>query len=85
MFGTLNRNAGELRVNRVPSTPLPEMIFSIDFKQNSNNTVHIVCDNGWTVALRIHNAMSLVEPSLKFDVNLIGVPQNLYSHDEPWV
>ncbi len=84
MFGTLNRNAGQVRVNNVPRTPLPQAIYNMDFNQSSNNTISIVCNNGWTVSLRIHNASTNVEPSLKFDVNLIGVPQDLFSHDEPW-
>lgn len=77
-------DAGEVRVANVPRTPLPRVIYNMDFNPNSNNTVTIVCDNGWTVSLRIHNASSKVEPSLKFDVNLKGVPQDLFSHDEPW-
>ncbi|MDR2122992.1 MAG: HaeIII family restriction endonuclease [Flavobacteriaceae bacterium] len=33
---------------------------------------------------RIHNASTKVEPSLKFDINLIGQPQSLYSHHLNW-
>lgn len=34
--------------------------------------------------MRIHNASSKVEPSLKFDVQIKGMPPELYSHYEPW-
>jgi hypothetical protein len=34
--------------------------------------------------MRIHSARSLVEPSLKFDIGLIGVPPTLYTQFEPW-
>ena len=36
------------------------------------------------MSFRIHNASSKVEPSLKFDINLIGQPQALYSHHINW-
>lgn len=84
MNGTLNRNSEQARATNMPKTPLPYAIFNMGFKRNSNNTIEIVCDNGWTVSLRIHNASSKVEPSLKFDVNLKGVPHDLFRHDEPW-
>ena len=31
-------------------------------------------DNGWQFSFRIHNASTFVEPSLKFDIQLIGIP-----------
>lgn len=84
IFGTLNKPSGTVRpVSRIPQVRLPNRIFDISFKENSNNTVVITCDQGWAVSLRIHNASSKVEPSLKFDVNLIGTP-NLGAMIEPW-
>lgn len=41
-------------------------------------------DNGWQISFRIHNASSKVEPSLKFDVELIGQPTGLFIIDMPW-
>jgi len=85
MHGTLNRNAGNIRPQiRLPQLPLPNRFFNIDFRPGSQNTIHIVCNEGWTISMRIHNASSRVEPSLKFDVTLVGVPQGLYSHTEAW-
>lgn len=85
IYGTLNRNAGKVHsLINVPKLTLPTRIFDISFKPNSKNTVVITLDNGWTVSLRIHNARSLVEPSLKFDVQLIGVPPTLVSHFQAW-
>ena len=63
---------------------MPYRIFDISFKPISNNTIIITLDNGWTISMRIHNASSLVEPSLKFDVKLTGVPPVLYSHFQAW-
>ena len=53
-------------------------------KENSNTTIEVVCDNGWNVSMRLHNASSKVEPSLKFDVNLIALPNSVYASDEYW-
>lgn len=85
LYGTLNRNAGTIHPQiRLPQLTFPNRFFDINFRPGSRNTIQIVCDEGWSVNMRIHNAASLVEPSLKFDVSLIGVPPNLYTHHEPW-
>ena len=34
--------------------------------------------------MRIHNASSRVEPSLKFDVQLVSTPSNIHTQVEPW-
>jgi hypothetical protein len=34
-------------------------------------------DKGWQISFRIHNASTMVEPSLKFDINIVGLPSNL--------
>lgn len=85
IHGTLNRPAGNVKsVTPVKQLNMPSRFFNIDFKPGSSNTIEIVCDQGWTISLRIHNASSKVEPSLKFDVKLEGVPPSLYTHFEPW-
>ena len=82
--GSLNKSAGSIKpLSRVQQIKLPNKIFDISYKQNSNNTIIITCDQGWAVSLRIHSAKSTVEPSLKFDVNLVGTP-NLGAMIEPW-
>lgn len=84
LFGTLNQTSGLSKpLIRIPQIRLPSKIFDISFKENSSNTIIITCDQGWAVSMRIHNASSKVEPSLKFDVNLIGTP-NLGAMIEPW-
>lgn len=85
LYGTLNRNSGRERpIVNVPQLIMPTRFFDISFKRDSRNTIEVTCDNGWTVSLRIHNASSRVEPSLKFDVRLTGVPPYLYTHFEAW-
>ena len=54
------------------------------FKKDSDNTIEVICDEGWQISMRIHNASSKVEPSLKFDVQLISFPSSVYVQVEPW-
>jgi len=85
IFGSLNKNAGTARpLVNVPQLTMPTRFYNVDFKPHSGNTILVACDNGWTISMRIHNARSLVEPSLKFDVGLVGIPQTLYTQYEPW-
>jgi len=83
--GTLNRHSGTHKsLTRVVKSQFPNRILDISYKENSGNTVIVTCDHGWAISLRIHNASTMVEPSLKFDVKLEGIPQELYKADEPW-
>lgn len=85
LFGTLNKSSGSVKSQtKIKQLIMPDRFFDISFKPSSQNTVIVSCDQGWGVSLRIHNASSRVEPSLKFDVKLIGVPPTLYTHHEPW-
>lgn len=58
----------------------PTTLINIRYKPNSRNTVHLYLNEGWSVSFRLHNARSQVEPSLKFDIQLIGCPMTLYRH-----
>ncbi len=69
---------GEKTPFKIPKTPLPDKIIDISFKEKSKNTILIKFDKGWEISLRIHNASSRVENSMKFDVKLIGIPTNIY-------
>ncbi len=83
--GTLNASSGnEKPITKVPVLKMPTQFYHIDFKLNSDNTVEVVCDGGWQISMRIHNASSRVEPSLKFDVQLISFPSSVYAQVEPW-
>ncbi|MEG2625893.1 MAG: HaeIII family restriction endonuclease [Christensenella sp.] len=68
----------------VPVANLPTRIVSLDFKPDSNNTVELYMDGGWQFSFRIHNAATLVEPSLKFDVQIIGMPATIISINCTW-
>lgn len=41
-------------------------------------------NNGWQLSFRIHNASSKVEPSLKFDVQFIGMPVSILNFECKW-
>lgn len=83
--GSLNCSSGkEKPITKVPPLKMPTQFYHIGFKPNSDNTVEVVCDEGWQLSMRIHNASSKVEPSLKFDVQLISFPSSVYAQVEPW-
>jgi len=85
LFGTLNRHSQKVKPElKVQQLKLPTKFFDISYKENSRNTIIVTCDGGWALSFRIHNASTYVEPSLKFDVQLIGVPQSLHTQIEPW-
>ncbi len=63
---------------------MENIIINYDFKKNSSTILELIMDNGWQISFRIHNASSKVEPSLKFDVQLILQPTALFVIDMPW-
>lgn len=65
---------------KTPRVTLPTKILSIKFKESSDTTVIVTLDNEWVLSFRIHNASSRVEPSLKFDINLLSSPKNLFKN-----
>lgn len=73
--GTLNKRSksGKPKVI-VPKTSLPARIIQLDFKPESKSTVEMYMDCGWQLSFRIHNASEAVEPSLKFDIQIVGMP-----------
>ena len=76
--GTLNRGSADSKPKIiVPVASLPTRIVSLDFKPGSSNTVELYLDNGWQFSFRIHNAEEKVNTSLKFDIELIGMPANI--------
>ncbi|MDX6156581.1 HaeIII family restriction endonuclease [Bacillus subtilis] len=85
IYGTLNKTVKSKKPQlKVPQLKLPNRFYDIHFKEGSNNTLMIVCDEGWTISARIHNASSKVENSLKLDVKIAGLPPNLYRQVVSW-
>jgi len=83
--GTLNKPAGAKTPKLViPISPLPSRIISTGFKPGFKNTVEVFMDEGWQFSFRIHSAETNVEASLKFDVQIIGMPANIICIDYKW-
>ena len=76
--GTLNKPAGKVRPKIiVPISMLPTRIVNVGFVPGRNNTVELFFDGGWSFTFRIHNAETYATPSLKFDIQLTGVPTSI--------
>lgn len=78
MYGTLNLPSRQHAPSIiVPVIKLPTTLLYIGMKPNSKNTVLMSFDDGWQFSFRIHNASEVVEPSLKFDVQIVGMPADV--------
>ncbi|MFT2607643.1 HaeIII family restriction endonuclease [Helicobacter pylori] len=74
---TLNRSMKNKPKRIIPLSKLPTRMIYFDFKPKSFNTLELVLNEGWSFSLRIHNASSRVEPSLKFDIKLLSIPMSV--------
>lgn len=78
--GGLNKTVNKVKSNYpIPEIKLPTRIVEFEFKKGSKDTLNMILDGGWEVSFRIHNASSLVESSLKFDIRLLGNPPVLFT------
>lgn len=78
MYGTLNLPSRVKEPTiKVPVVNLPTSLLHIGFKPKSKTTVIMCFDNGWQFSFRIHNAKDLIETSLKFDVQIVGMPADV--------
>lgn len=78
MYGTLNlpSKTEEPKI-KIPFINLPTTLLHIGFKPNSKTTILMCFDNGWQFSFRIHNAKDVVETSLKFDIQIVGMPTDV--------
>jgi DNA-cytosine methyltransferase len=85
MHDTLNKPS-KVKVSAisVPVVEFPTRMVALEFKPGSENTVEMFLDNGWQLSFRIHNAATKVEPSLKFDVQFIGMPVSILNIECKW-
>lgn len=85
LHGKLNQASKVSRPRiAVPIACLPTRIVSLEFKPDSTNTVELYMDGGWQFSFRIHNASTEVETSLKFDIQIVGMPTTIISIDCKW-
>lgn len=79
LYGTLNIPFQDIEPKfKTPQIALPDKIISMTFKQNLKTTLIVKFNNDWKLSFRIHNASSRIEPSLKFDINLLKTPNSLF-------
>ena len=83
--GELNKNGQKEKATLIiPKADLPTEIISLRFKPDSKSTAELFLNNGWSLSFRIHNASTIVEPSLKFDIQFLGVPANIITINCRW-
>lgn len=78
MYGTLNQPSRVSEPSiKVPVINLPTNLLHIGFKPDRKTTVLMCFDNGWQFSFRIHNAEEVITPSLKFDIQIVGMPADV--------
>lgn len=80
LHGTLNQNSKLI----IPIINLPSRIINFDFKPNSKNTLELYLDEGWQFNFRLHNASTMIESSLKFDIQIVGMPTTIITINCLW-
>lgn len=81
LSGTLNLPFENVKPKaRIPKLKLPSRLIEIVYQDNSTTTLLVSLNEGWQISFRIHNASSRVEPSLKFDINLVSAPHTLFTN-----
>ncbi len=81
LHGTLNLPFENIKPKaKVPKLKLPNRLIEVVYQDNSKTTLLVSLNEGWQISFRIHNASSRVEPSLKFDINLISSPHSLFTN-----
>ena len=85
MHGQLNHSSRTIKPQiQIPISMLPTRIVNLEFKPNSTNTVELYMDGGWQFSFRIHNAATKVETSLKFDIQIVGMPTTIITINCSW-
>lgn len=81
LHGTLNLSFENVKPKaKVPRLKLPNRLIEVVYQENSKTTLLVTLNEGWQISFRIHNASSRIEPSLKFDINLVSAPHSLFSN-----
>lgn len=85
LHGTLNQNSKQKNATVIiPTVALPTRIIHLDFVPGKSNTVELCMNNGWQFSFRIHNAETFVVPSLKFDIQIVGMPTAIITINCHW-
>ncbi len=81
LHGTLNLPFKTVKPKlKIQKLKLPNRLIEIIYQENSQTTLLVTLSEGWQISFRIHNASSRIEPSLKFDINLVSAPHTLFTN-----
>lgn len=81
LHGTLNLPFENIKPKaKIQKLKLPNRLIEVVYHENSKTTILVTLNEGWQISFRIHNASSRIEPSLKFDINLVSAPHSLFSN-----
>ncbi|RLJ34210.1 HaeIII restriction endonuclease [Chryseobacterium sp. 7] len=81
LHGTLNLPFESVKPKaKIQRLKLPNRLIEVVYQDNSKTTILVTLSEGWQISFRIHNASSRIEPSLKFDINLVSAPHSLFSN-----
>ncbi|MBX7224437.1 MAG: HaeIII family restriction endonuclease [Chitinophagales bacterium] len=81
LHGTLNLPFESIKPKaKIPKLKLPSRLVEVVYQENSKTTLLVILNEGWQISFRIHNASSRIEPSLKFDINLVSAPYSLFTN-----
>ncbi|WP_281635974.1 HaeIII family restriction endonuclease [Flavobacterium marginilacus] len=81
LHGTLNLSFENIKPKaKIQRLKLPNRLIEVVYQENSQTTLLVTLNEGWQISFRIHNASSRIEPSLKFDINLVSAPHSLFSN-----
>lgn len=84
--GTLNQKGRTKEpIIILPIAELPTELWHLDFKTGSDTTVEMGMNNGWQFSFRIHNAEEYVKQTLKFDIQIVGMPTTIITIDRHWI
>jgi hypothetical protein len=81
LHGTLNLPFKTIKPKlKIQKLKLPNRLIEVVYQENSQTTLLVTLTEGWQISFRIHNASSRIEPSLKFDINLVSAPHTLFTN-----
>lgn len=81
IHGTLNLPFKKVKPKaKIPKLKLPTRLIEVVYQNESTTTLLVSLNEGWQISFRIHNASSRIEPSLKFDINLVSAPHTLFTN-----
>ncbi len=81
LHGTLNLPFENIKPKaKIQKLKFPNRLIEVVYQDNSQTTLLVTLNEGWQISFRIHNASSGIEPSLKFDINLVSAPHSLFSN-----